>query len=433
MDSLKNHTTNFAVKEEDNVDPNHLATLVDIFAGFGIDRNANLLMQKLLYLAIDASSCEGGSIYTVTNRNTLQFQHFINNALLQDGESEDSLSSPGRIEIPLLDAIGTPDHTHLCSYVYHQKKVLHIEDAYTHKVFECEGIKRFDEKNGYRTQSVLTVPIFANDKGVIGVLQLINARHPRTGFHMPFPVDTQKFMGALAAICGFQMDNLQLIDQLNTQIHINNYIALEKERMLRDLHDGLGSQLTKASIGMQNGIYSPAESIKLIDAAIEEMNHIFENYLNFELSLHKMMVLTIHQYSDLFKSQKECSISYHSIGAEETSALYPKDLVVNLMQVVREILTNSLKYSSAKKLEIILSANDDHIKLSISENDLGEVTPTLPAFQSRGFGQKNMLHRIESALNGSILFSKLANSHLIEISIPNIVPDASFTKHQIKA
>jgi len=429
MDSLNNQTENLTAKGEDIVDPNHLASLVEIFSSFGVDRNANLLMQKLLSLAINASSCEGGTIYSITNHNTLRFQYFINNALLLDASNKESLSSPDGIEIPLLDTLGAPDDTHLCSYVYHQKKVLHIEDAYTHKVFECEGIKRFDQKNGYRTQSVLTVPIFANNKGVIGVLQLINARHPSTGFHMPFPGDTQKLMGALAAICGFQMDNLQLIDQLNTQIQINNYIAQEKDRMLRDLHDGLGSQLTKASIGMQNGVYSPSESIKLIDAAIEEMNHIFENYMNFELSLHKMMTLTVQQYSDLFKSQKECSISYRTIGTEEISARYHKDLVVNLMQVVREILTNSLKYSSAKKLEIILSTNDDLVKLSILENDLGELMPTLPASQSRGFGQKNMLHRIESALNGSILFSKSPNSHLIEICIPNIASGTSFAKH----
>lgn len=428
MDWVNKSTGSLPAEPKKAVYPSPLAGLVELFAQFEMDRNGDLLLQKLLSLAINASSSEGGTIYSVTNRNTLLFQYFINHALPRSANDQNPSVSPDGIEIPLLDPAGAENHIHLCTYVYHKKKPLHIEDAYAANNFECKGIKEFDQKNGYRTKSVLTVPIFTNSKSVIGLMQLINARHPVTGFHTPFPEDTQKLMGALAAICGFQMDNLQLIDQLNAQIEVNHYIALEKERILRDLHDGLGSQLTKASIGLQNGIYTPSESINLIDAAIEEMNHIFENYMNFELSLHKMMTLIVQQYATLFKSQKQCSISYRMHGEEVSPALYPKNLVVNLMQVVREILTNSLKYSSAKYLEITLSTNDNLVKLSILENELVELLPVIPASQSRGFGKKNILHRIESVLSGSISFTKQPNSHLIEIIIPNITPDASLTK-----
>jgi len=421
MDPLEKDTAHLAMKGEHDIESNHLARLVEIFTDFSVDRDSNLLMHKLLSLAINASICEGGTIYSVTQRNTLQFQCFINDILLASERDAGRLNLSANAEISLFDILGAPVHTHVCSYVYHEKRSVHIEDAYTARDFDCKGIKEFDQNHGYRTKSVLTVPIFAVNQEVIGVMQLINAHDLETGLTIPFAQDTQKFIGALATICGFQMDNLQLIDQLNSQIEANHYTTLEKDRILRDLHDGLGSQLTKASIGLQYGLYSATESIALIDSAIEEMNHIFENYLNFELSLDKMMALTVNQYTNVFKSQKNCVISYRLIDPQVVNTQYPKNVVINLMQVVREILTNSLKYSSAKSLEIVLSSQANLVKLSILEKDLADSSLTLPAAQSRGFGQRNILHRIESQLNGSVSFTRRLNFHLIEINIPNIV------------
>jgi signal transduction histidine kinase len=425
MDSLDQYTPICLTEAGLGKDYNHLAALIQIFADFSRHRNADLLMQKMLALAIKSSSCEGGTIYSATNKNTLQFQCFINNALFIREAHEKPQGSFGSQEIPLYDATGIPNHQHLCTHVYHEKKLLHIEDAYTTKDYECKGIREFDRKNSYRTISILTVPIFANNQDVIGIMQLINARNPKTSKPTKFHEDTQKIIGALATICGFQMDNLQLIDKLNTQIEANRCITLEKDRLLRDLHDGIGSQLTKASIGLQSGLLSPADSIKLIDDAIEEMNHIFENYLNFESSLHRMIELIVEQYARIFKSQKGCEISYRLINPKAAKSYHPKDLILNLMQVLREILTNSLKYSPAKSLEIILSIEKTLVNLTICENGLVQPPPEPSIPQGRGFGHKNILYRIEFVLNGKIKFSREQNAYLISISIPSNTPQLS--------
>jgi len=87
------------------------------------------------------------------------------------------------------------------------------------------GLDRsFDEKIGYRTKSMLTVPLVSAEDEVIGVVQLINKkRDPRSRLRdpgdadrlvIPFDERSKELIGSLAAQAGIALENAMLYEEI---------------------------------------------------------------------------------------------------------------------------------------------------------------------------------------------------------------------------
>ncbi len=88
---------------------------------------------------------------------------------------------------------------------------LNIPDAYHAAGFDFSGTKKFDQVNGYRSTSFLTIPMKNNKDEVIGVLQLLNARDRHHGDPVPFNFEVQEVVESLASQAAVAIDNQRLI------------------------------------------------------------------------------------------------------------------------------------------------------------------------------------------------------------------------------
>jgi HD-GYP domain-containing protein (c-di-GMP phosphodiesterase class II) len=91
-------------------------------------------------------------------------------------------------------------------------ETVNIDDAYASSEFDFSGTRSFDLKTGYRSKSFLTVPLRNHENEIIGVLQLINAKDPRTGEVLPFAALDQRFVESLASQAAVTITNRSLID-----------------------------------------------------------------------------------------------------------------------------------------------------------------------------------------------------------------------------
>jgi HD-GYP domain-containing protein (c-di-GMP phosphodiesterase class II) len=78
--------------------------------------------------------------------------------------------------------------------------------------------RRFDEATGYRTRSVLAVPLKGQDGEVMGVLQLINRLDPRSLATIPFDEDDQMLMRHFAGIASVSMERARLTRSIITRM-----------------------------------------------------------------------------------------------------------------------------------------------------------------------------------------------------------------------
>jgi HD-GYP domain-containing protein (c-di-GMP phosphodiesterase class II)/HAMP domain-containing protein len=73
------------------------------------------------------------------------------------------------------------------------------DDTYASAGHDFRSLHDFDRKNGYRTQSWLSVPLKNHENEVIGTLQLFNAREKRTGSTVAFSDDDVRTAESLAS------------------------------------------------------------------------------------------------------------------------------------------------------------------------------------------------------------------------------------------
>jgi HD-GYP domain-containing protein (c-di-GMP phosphodiesterase class II) len=105
------------------------------------------------------------------------------------------------------------------------KKAINIADAYDIPAGAPYGFdRRFDEKIGYRTKSILTVPLISQRDEVIGVIQLINKKKdPEKKLFgkedveeqvVPFDERSEELLGMVAAQAGASLENAMLYDEI---------------------------------------------------------------------------------------------------------------------------------------------------------------------------------------------------------------------------
>jgi adenylate cyclase len=92
----------------------------------------------------------------------------------------------------------------LAGYVYATGETVNISDAYNDERFN----RSVDEETGYRTRSVLTVPITARDGRRIGVMQALNREQGQS-----FTADDAARMGAFGAQAAVAIDNARLFSE----------------------------------------------------------------------------------------------------------------------------------------------------------------------------------------------------------------------------
>jgi len=191
-----------------------LEQLTELSVALSTSRNIPLLLERILQTARSITRADGGTLYrAVEDGNGLAFDISMNDTLHmhQGGSSANAISIPN---IALRNPDGSRNLSAVSAYAANERKSVNIADVYQADGFNFSGMRSFDEKYNYHSQSFLTVPMEDHEGELVGVLQLINALDPVTGKPQPFSETDQYFIEALASQAAIAITNQQLIYRL---------------------------------------------------------------------------------------------------------------------------------------------------------------------------------------------------------------------------
>jgi HD-GYP domain-containing protein (c-di-GMP phosphodiesterase class II) len=137
--------------------------------GFEISqiKDIDLLLEKILGEARSFTNCDAGSLY-IKEGDHLKFSYAQNDTMLRQ-------LPPGR-KLPYSTFSVPISNTSIAGNVALNGEILNIDDVYEiADSFPFSFNRSYDDKTGYRTCSMLTIPLKNFRHEVIGVLQLINA------------------------------------------------------------------------------------------------------------------------------------------------------------------------------------------------------------------------------------------------------------------
>lgn len=177
----------------------------------------------------------------------------------------------------------------------------------------------------------------------------------------------------------------------------------ERERMGRELHDGLGQVLGYINLESQtsqtfitnNQLTAAQTSLQKISQLSQSAHNDIRNFIlglrspvsseDFFVTLERYL----RQFSDDFGIQ-----AILSIPAGAKANLFAPTVEEQVLHILQEALANVRKHASAHKVEILFSIADGHVQIIISDDGVGfEISQSIIEEEGRHFGLKMMQER----------------------------------------
>ncbi len=165
----------------------------------------NTLLEMIVDQARNFTNADAGTLYIVED-NTLRFQIVQNDSLKirTGGKTGETIPFPP-VELK---------ESNVSAFVALKGVSVNIPDVYDTDLFDFTGPKKFDSSTGYRSKSMLVVPMRNHENDVIGVLQLLNATNPKTNEVIAFSQDYENLSESLASQAAVSITNARLISDM---------------------------------------------------------------------------------------------------------------------------------------------------------------------------------------------------------------------------
>lgn len=302
--------------------------LVDVSKALLTTKNLDDLLELILIETTKMVSCDAGSIYVVEEQDSVAMLRFKKSLLSLD----------------LAEFVLPIDNSSIAGYVVKTGKTLIIDDVYNMKEDTPYHIDTsFDKKSGYRTRSMLVIPMSNPSGKIIGAIQLINRKKSFS------TVLSQEQLQTGKGVLSFDKTSFELASAMAGLASV----SLENNRLMNEISQ-LFEGFVKASV-----------------MAIEQRDPGTKGHSERVAALTVRLALEVHHNSNIFASQyfneqQLREIRYASllhdfgkVGVREkvlvkAKKLYPEEL--QLLQArfryIKKVLENQ---NQKKKIEFLKS------------------------------------------------------------------------------
>ena len=191
--------------------------LLAIGTRLGSETQREELYREILRSARRFTHADAGTLYSLDReKGVLRFDIVQNETLGIDAVSGERKA----VEWPavaLYDEKGRPNRRMAAAQAALSGEVVAVADLYRSERFDFSGAKAYDAMTGYRSVSMLVVPMKGHEGEVIGVLQLIN-RKGEEGEILPFSAEDKRIACSLASLAAVAMQNRLLIEGLEAML-----------------------------------------------------------------------------------------------------------------------------------------------------------------------------------------------------------------------
>ncbi len=171
----------------------------------------------------------------------------------------------------------------------------------------------------------------------------------------------------------------------------------ERERIARELHDGIGVLLSTASIHFSSVETKTDKATgemlkkanKLLKEASKEIRQISHNMMPGVLSKFGLK----EAIEDLFEEVEDASDAKVDLRLYMGEERLPESMEIMIYRVVQEMLNNTLKHTKASKITFSFSKEDGMISMEYTDDGVGFYEEKLP--QGKNLGLSGIRSRID--------------------------------------
>lgn len=214
------------IKEKSSVQG--VKELCRVGVALSCEKDIDKLLETIVSVARHFTNAEGCTLYLCNEeQGGLDFAVVQNERLhiYQTGHAKKSDWS----SIPLYNEDGSENHSNASAHCALIGKSIAISDVYHEKGFDFSSTRSFDKVAGYRSRSMLLIPMLDNHDDVIGVLQLLNARSEDSGEICDFNLDAAEVVKGLASQASVAVVNVRLVNRIKKYTRLGVALSAEKD------------------------------------------------------------------------------------------------------------------------------------------------------------------------------------------------------------
>lgn len=210
-------------------------------------------------------------------------------------------------------------------------------------------------------------------------------------------------LGAFLIATAYQKNKIR---QKERELKFKQQLNDERERISRELHDNLGSNLVTIIAQSDNietklRLNQPGDALK----KVQELNDLSRDTMNTLRETIWAVQEASHSYESFVNRireflQRTFSVTNIEYTCKSSGNLYKElspDQTLHLFRCIQECTQNIIKHAAATKANYLFTADEENLSICITDNGKGFETDT----DFSGNGLKNINHRINE-LNGSI-------------------------------
>lgn len=188
-------------------------------------------------------------------------------------------------------------------------------------------------------------------------------------------------------------------------------LAEDRQRILRDMHDGIGSQLTGLLVQARAEDLAPKEMERGIESSLYDLRLVVDS-LDAKSSGLSATLATLRPRLTRQLAAAGISLDWQE-NIENELDLDARE-ILQIGRIVQEAVTNIIRHSNADNAQITIDASLTELNLSILDN--GEGANFEPE-SSTGYGMKNMKARA-SSLGARLAFRNISPGFEITVRLP---------------
>ena len=192
----------------------------------------------------------------------------------------------------------------------------------------------------------------------------------------------------------------------------------ERQRIMQDMHDGVGSQLLSTLVLMQRGPVSQPKMIGLLQECLDDMRLAIDSLASHDPDLLGALGNFRFRMAARF-AQMGMDFRWHNIDMPELCNVAPH-ASLQVLRILQEALTNVLKHANAQSVDITVTFAPDVLTIAIRDDGIGmQASRHNRAIGAAGMGRGlvNMAQRA-GKIGGHVAILPCANGVAIGLTMP---------------